>query len=265
MVTKSYKVRSVTSSPNIEGISEEKYNSIIDGTTTIGDLSDANVDTIKDSLFYLNKNLTEVIFPNNLISIGNKAFCGTRLTSVVIPNTVISIGEDAFSYNNDLLSVDLGSSVKTIGNNAFRDCQKLKTLNMSNVKLETVPEYFAAFTDIESPMVIPDTVKTIGPRAFMGCKFRSLTLSNSLEVIGDYAFHRSGTPSTGYKYLNGLVLPKSLISIGKFAFEDALSMVYYEGTMEEFSNILLGESWAYLENQNKIQVVCSDGTLEVDR
>ena len=44
--------------------------------------------------------LTSVIIPNSVTSIGNYAFGhGNQLTSVVIPDSVISIGEGAF-YGN---------------------------------------------------------------------------------------------------------------------------------------------------------------------
>ena len=57
------------------------------------------------------------------------AFYSCRnLTSVVIPNTVTTIGNHAFEmwFASDLTKVDIGSMVETIGLNAFYRCNKIQ-------------------------------------------------------------------------------------------------------------------------------------------
>lgn len=41
-------------------------------------------------------NLTSVVIPNSVTSIGEYAFASSGLTSITIPNSVISIGSAAF-------------------------------------------------------------------------------------------------------------------------------------------------------------------------
>jgi len=48
------------------------------------------------------------------------------LTSITIPDSVNSIGEDAFRNCDSLRSVTIGRSVKYIGNSAFRQCLNLQ-------------------------------------------------------------------------------------------------------------------------------------------
>lgn len=74
--------------------------------------------TISDNAFGFTKNLTSVVIPPGIQSIGSMAFWFSGLTSVSIPNTVTSIGSSAFSSTR-LTSVDIPDSVKSIGYSAF--------------------------------------------------------------------------------------------------------------------------------------------------
>ena len=63
--------------------------------------------------------ITNLIIPNSVTSIGNYAFYGSGLTSVTIPNSVTSIGGEAFSGCSGLTSVTIPNSVTSIGGGAF--------------------------------------------------------------------------------------------------------------------------------------------------
>ena len=75
-------------------------------------------------------NLTNIILPNTVTYIGDRAFYNCyNLESIIIPDSVTSIGNYAFDYCNNLESVTIGSSVTTIGTNAFNECSNLTTIN----------------------------------------------------------------------------------------------------------------------------------------
>ena len=77
-------------------------------------------------LFLNNTEITNLIIPNSVTSIGNSAFSGcSGLTSVTIPNAVASIGSWAFYNCSGLISVTIPNSVTEIGNYAFSSCSGL--------------------------------------------------------------------------------------------------------------------------------------------
>jgi len=81
------------------------------------------VTAIGSSAFSGCSELTEVVIPNGVKTIGNYAFSNCpNLSSVKIPNSVETIEEKAFYYwswsgNNQLKTITIPASVKTLGNN----------------------------------------------------------------------------------------------------------------------------------------------------
>ena len=136
-----------------------------------------------------NTEITDLVIPNSVTSIGDFAFNGcSRLTSVTIPNSVTSIGNSAFNGCSGLTSVTIPNSVTTIGSNAFRECSGLTSVT------------------------IPNSVTSIGDHAFYFCSgLTSITIPNSVTSIGDYAF-------SGCSGLTSIEIPNSVTSIGGSAF-----------------------------------------------
>ena len=83
---------------------------------------------------FRDKNLTDVIIPGNVRTIGNNAFANNRLTSIIfcerISISIVSIGEGAFK-NNQITNVIIPNSVIHIGRFAFTDNQ-LTSITISN-------------------------------------------------------------------------------------------------------------------------------------
>jgi hypothetical protein len=82
---------------------------------------------IEYGAFYECNNLTSILLPECVTSIGNYAFSGcSSLTSIVLPEGVTTIGNSAFDACYKLVSITIPRSMKTIGKNAFYICIDLE-------------------------------------------------------------------------------------------------------------------------------------------
>ncbi|MDR1135965.1 MAG: leucine-rich repeat protein, partial [Clostridiales Family XIII bacterium] len=150
---------------------------------------------IAASVFAYNTSVTEVIFNDELVKIGDSAFNSADIRgSLEFPDSLESIGEAAFRRTM-ITSISLNSGLKTIEDDAFVEC-----------------------VGLTGALEIPDTVVSIGAWAFAGDGLlTSLKLGSSVVTIGEHAFY-------GCRDLRGdLILPSSMVSIGDYAFVFAYS------------------------------------------
>ena len=80
-------------------------------------------------------NLTNIILPNSITTIGDSAFHNCyNLKSIIIPYSVTSIGDSTFSDCSSLKSITIPNSVTSIGNYAFNECNKLTNVNYTGTE-----------------------------------------------------------------------------------------------------------------------------------
>lgn len=116
--------------------------------------------------------------PDGFISYSDLSSYADNISKIIIKNNVAKIGSDAFVGMKNLTAVEVyeNESLTVIGNRAFKDCKKLKTINLENFKnLESIGLPSSETTGGEvfentglREITIPP-VKTIGERAFKGC------------------------------------------------------------------------------------------------
>ena len=110
---------------------------------------------------YLNGELvTELVFPDNVTTIGNSVFTGCRsLTSVTIPDSVTKIGESAFERCTNLTSITIGNGVMTIGKEAFQYCSSLKTIYCKAQTPPSVNSYTFQYVNASATLYVPTGCK----------------------------------------------------------------------------------------------------------
>ncbi|MDE6656567.1 MAG: leucine-rich repeat domain-containing protein, partial [Anaeroplasmataceae bacterium] len=168
--------------------------------------------------------LEQLILPNTLTTIGEKAFFGcSSIEELVVPESVRSFGYGVFQYCTGLKYVTL--KTRYMGTAMFRDCRNL--LNVA----------FGA--DVSA------AAYGISSEAFYGChNLLFPELPANITSIGDYAFAQN--------YRNTVLeIPKTISSIGRNAFWD----VDVEELIIPFVGVQRGEahytdkgSYAYSRN-----------------
>ena len=161
----------------------------------------SEIKVINGGAFNGNTTIKSVVIRGGVTSIGDYAFQGcTSLASIEIPDSVESIGDYAFSNCDSLTSVEIPDSVTSIGNYAFSGCNNLSSImvdennesyksidgNLYSKDRKTLIQY--AIGQTENSFTIPDSVKSIGYRAFYDCSLTSVEIPDSVTSIGDEAF-----------------------------------------------------------------------------
>ncbi|MBQ6507933.1 MAG: leucine-rich repeat protein [Flexilinea sp.] len=167
---------------------------------------------------------------HTVTSITDSAFYNHKnLKSVTIPEGVTSIGSSAFSWCQALTEVSIPETVTSIGDAAFSWCTSLKKIT------------------------IPDSVTSIGVSGFERCiALNTIKLPEGPTKIEDSLFERCES-------LESIVLPESVSSIGEDAFKRCqnLTMIRYNGTEEQWSQVKKDEKWLS-KITHEVRIVCSD-------
>ena len=169
------------------------WGSLASTTISIAD----GVQRIPACLFYQPTPAGDIIIPNSVTEIGNRAFCdddyytsfqGGTLT---LGDNVQSIGEWAFyccQFTNEL---QLPSSLTTIGQGVFNTCNHLTGSVIIPFGVTAIENYtFGGCTALNGSIFIPETVTSIGNYAFSYCYgIHELTLGSGITSMGQGAFN----------------------------------------------------------------------------
>ena len=175
------------------------------------DNCNAIIETSTDVLLY---GCMNTIIPNNVVSIGEGAFCGcSNLKNILIPNSVTSIGAIAFAGCSNLSSIKIPNSVTSIGGEAFSGCKKLISVEIPNSVTSIGGAAFSSCSSLTS-IKIPNSVTVLPDYVFGGCsKLTNIEIPNSIISIEDLVF-------TSCSSLTSIKIPSSVESIGYRAFNN---------------------------------------------
>ena len=157
-------------------------------------------------------NLTSIIIPAGVTSIGSDAFRGcSGLTSINIPENVTKIEGSVFYGCSSLTSINIPESVTSIGGYAFCECSSLTSINIPDGVTSIGSYAFNGCSGLTS-ITIPENVTSIGSGAFSGCSnLTSINIPDGITSIGSDDFN-------GCSGLTSITIPENVTSIGSGAF-----------------------------------------------
>ena len=151
-----------------------------------------------------------MVIPESVTSVGQGAFYHCEISDLNFTTPLASLGKGAFCRCNGLKSVALSSQITAIEDYTFLGCSNLTNLEIPS-SVRTIGEEAFSGTGLTS-MTIPSAVETIGFGAFSDCSnLASVTLPEGLTAISDYMFSRCSA-------LTGIAVPGTVTSIGNYSF-----------------------------------------------
>ena len=149
------------------------------------------------------------------------AWLECSFSQLVIGEGITAISEDAFLCAKDLESVKLSSTVKSIGQRAFYECEKLVDID---------------FSDVEK----------VDAMAFYGCmNLKEIRLPETLTEIGNYAlgyYCNEELDDALAKIADVTIFAKADTQAQKYAEENAVSFINLSDYTEFFEYLLVDES-----------------------
>ena len=198
-----------------------------------------SVTVIGNQAFYFAYALNSITLGKNIKEIGREAFdysafyknesnwdngvlyCGKYLLTTTddltgdytIKDGTVLVADYAFSYRDEVTSIVVPNSVKTLGVCTFRDCDLLKSVTLST-SLTEIPAGCFYYTNGLVSVTIPNSVTKIGESAFYGSNITKIVLGTGVKTIETGAFE-SCNKLTKVEY-KGKVADWWKISIGEY-------------------------------------------------
>ncbi len=170
---------------------------------------------------------TEVILHDNVRSIGDLAFYGTRIKKLHIPQSVEKVGANPIAGRG---SVDLEGKFVHEGRAIICGdhlCAHLPVAQSYSIpdSVSELDDYAFCVCRAEEGIVLPPSIKRVGDKCFYNCgSMKSIILNEGLERIGNEAFGCCDA-------LMAITFPASLKSIGEeiFTFPEKLTCITFLG------------------------------------
>lgn len=222
-----------------------------------------SVTSLGESAFDNCFNRTSFTFGNGIEVIPDNCLkdCDS-LQRVILGDRVSQIGDFTFYRNYQVKERNLPSSLKEIGTGSFAVTDRKLNIGSENKsfcfksgclrdKKETQLYYGNREAEIES------TITDILPYAFYGnTGIKEIVLPDSLKTIGEKAFRRS--------FVSSVVFPSTIKSIDSMAFSecDYLRSISYLGTMSEWKKVNLGD--LVFSSVPAKEIICSDQAISLE-
>lgn len=216
-----------------------------------------NANSSYDNVF-ASKELTSVVIPDTIISIGRQAFYHNSISYLDLGNSITEIGYEAF-HSNALTNIVFPQSLKKIGNGSFMGNYLTSIPSLENLEYGSGAFSFNSvkpseafiyaknsdgsidYTTLNSYATrkwvdiieVPNTVKNLLSYSFRYANSRAITLPEGVENISSAAFMQVNS--------NEINLPSTIKTMGINAFYQCPNIKTININLEE--NAITGSPW----------------------
>lgn len=193
------------------------------------------------------------------------------------------IGESPFFENENIKKLVVSEGITAIGKSVFERCANMATASFPST-LTSIGEraFFMYSNGGLTSLTIPESVTTLGEKAFANQKIESVVLPETLTTLGTYIFmdciklknvrvECAEVPQFCFTHsgLTSLTLSHNVKTIGSNAFNyTPLQELTYEGSLADWSAVTKLNNWDNnigTDNPHKLnKIICSDGFMIYD-
>lgn len=156
------------------------------------------VTQIEDETFENCVELTEIVLPESITSIGTSAFSRTGISSILLPKMLVSLGQDVFAGCVNLKELSIPETITQLNGTLLKGCISLQKLELPKTLKSIGNSAFAQCTSLEE-ITLPETLVSIDRHVFKDCDnlARVICLFSNpeqLKYLGAYGEIFEGTP-----------------------------------------------------------------------
>lgn len=210
----------------------------------------------------LSRDLTQVLYSLNidplryLDYIPKYFLCLSDIKNISIPDNIKTIGDAAFWDCDKLVKALMPNTITSIGEIAFSGCHSLE-----DIKIPANVNYigYKAFSSCNSlkNVTLPGNISNMGGAIFSDCnRLYKITISSGITAIR-YGF------AAGCHSLTEVLIPNTVTEIERdsFWFCSGLHEIKYDGTKEMWGEIKKHRLWKTSSSISRIH--CTDGDIKL--
>ena len=183
--------------------------------------------------YHLREQITKVILPDGLTSIGRLAFYGcTALRAVSFPDSLRTIGDSAFYNCEKLVQVRMSSTLSKIGRQAFYGCTSLVFISLP-ISLELVGDKAFYLCESLVSITLPRYAEKLGTQVFAYCtSLLRVQIDAPIKTVPEWMFY-------GCENLAEVALPSTVTEAEYYAFKrcDSLTGIYHSGDKNTLNSL----------------------------
>lgn len=212
--------------------------------------------------YYVDGELLErLVIPDEITSIRDYAFnCGKEIREIVFHENVKTIGRSAFlgCENLELTRDKLPNYLQTIGAYAFAKCKKISKVGIPSSVTEIGEAAFAMCSGMTQCIFAQDIqIEKISRKLFQGCtSLEKTTIPAGVTIIEGYAFQNC-------KKLDSITIPATVISILSEAFYSCTNLEAVEFEKDSKLKNIEDYVFAYCDSLKSIQIPANVITIKL--